>query len=128
MKRPYVRLILASALVLAIVAAVPGGWTLRALAGTLSTDVIGMFPKEVGEFAYADMKAARSRPWFSQLRDQLLPGNFRQFEQFLTSAGIDPNTQVDEMAWAIIPRRKMAANKSSASRSAAFRRLRPKRN
>jgi len=84
----------------------PGGWTLRALAGTLSTDVIGMFPKEVGEFAYADMKAARSRPWFSQLRDQLLPGNFRQFEQFLTSAGIDPNTQVDEMAWAIIPSSK----------------------
>jgi hypothetical protein len=106
MKRSYVRLILASAIVLAIVAAVPGGWTLRALAGTLSTDVIGMFPKDVGEFAYADMKAARSRPWFSQLRDQLLPGNFRQFEQFLTSAGIDPNTQVDEMAWAIIPASK----------------------
>ncbi len=106
MKRSYLRLILASALVLAIVAAVPGGWTLRALAGTLSTDVIGMFPKDVGEFAYADMKAARSRPWFSQLRDQLLPGNFRQFEQFLTSAGIDPNTQVDEMAWAIIPSSK----------------------
>jgi hypothetical protein len=106
MKRSYPRLILAFAIVLAIVAAMPGGWTLRALAGTLSTDVIGMFPKEVGEFAYADMKAARSRPWFSQLRDQLLPGNFRQFEQFLTSAGIDPNTQVDEMAWAIIPSSK----------------------
>ncbi|HUJ83115.1 MAG TPA: hypothetical protein VLW83_14615 [Candidatus Acidoferrales bacterium] len=106
MKRSYARLFLATALVLAIVAAIPGGWTLRALAGTLSTDVIGMFPREVGEFAYADMKAARSRPWFSQLRDQLLPGNFRQFEQFLTSAGIDPNTQVDEMAWAIIPASK----------------------
>jgi len=106
MKRSYPRLILAFAIVLALVAAMPGGWTLRALAGTLSTDVIGMFPKEVGEFAYADMKAARSRPWFSQLRDQLLPGNFRQFEQFLTSAGIDPNTQVDEMAWAIIPSSK----------------------
>ena len=106
MKRSYVRLMLAFALVLAIAAAVPEGWTLRVLAGTLSTDVVGMFPKEVGEFAYADMKAARSRPWFPQLRDQLLPGNFRQFEQFLTSAGIDPNTQVDEMAWAIIPASK----------------------
>jgi hypothetical protein len=102
MNRSLARLILCSAVILTIVAAIPGGWTRRALAGTLSTDVIGMFPKEVGEFAYADMKAARSRPWFPQLRDQLLPGNFRQFEQFLTSAGIDPNTQVDEMAWAMV--------------------------
>ncbi len=59
-----------------------------------------MFPKDVGEFAYADLKAARQFPWFSQLREQLLPSRFRQFEQFLTSAGVDPNAQVDELAWA----------------------------
>jgi hypothetical protein len=76
--------------------------TPTAQAGNLSTDVIGMFPKDIGEFAYADLRAARQHPWFTQLRDQLLPGNFRQFEQFLTSAGIDPSTQVDEMAWAAI--------------------------
>jgi hypothetical protein len=69
-------------------------------AGSLSTAVVGMFPKDVGEFAYADMKSARKFPWFSQLREQLLPSRFRQFEQFLVSAGVDPNTQVDEMAWA----------------------------
>jgi hypothetical protein len=68
-------------------------------AGTLSTDILGMFPKDVGEFAYADMRAARSLPWFRQLRDQILPGRFKMFEDFLTSAGIDPNTQVDELAW-----------------------------
>lgn len=106
MKRSFARMSLASVIIVAIVAGIPGAWVQRALAGSLSTDVIGMFPKEVGEFAYADMKAARSRPWFSQVRDQLLPGNFRQFEQFLVSAGIDPNTQVDEMAWAIIPSSK----------------------
>ena len=106
MKRSFARMTLASAIIVAIVAGIPGAWVQRALAGSLSTDVIGMFPKEVGEFAYADMKAARSRPWFAQVRDQLLPGNFRQFEQFLISAGIDPNTQVDEMAWAIIPSSK----------------------
>jgi hypothetical protein len=71
-------------------------------AGTLSTDILGMFPKDVGEFAYADMKAARSLPWFRQLRDQMLPGRFKMFEDFLTSAGIDPNTQVDELAWASV--------------------------
>ena len=76
-----------------------GSSTVRA-AGSLSTSVTGMFPKEVGEFAYADLKAARAFPWFSQLREQLLPSRFRQFEQFLTSAGVDPNAQVDEVAWA----------------------------
>ena len=71
----------------------------RADAGSLSTSVIGMFPKEIGEFAYADLKSARKFPWFPQLRDQLLPSRFRQFEKFLSSAGVDPDTQVDELAW-----------------------------
>jgi len=74
----------------------------RGYAGSLSPTVIGMFPKQVGEFAYADLKAARQFPWFPQLREQLLPSRFRQFEQFLASAGVDPNTQVDELAWGAI--------------------------
>jgi len=75
----------------------------RSSAGSLSTGVIGMFPKETGEFAYADLKSARKYSWFPALRDQLLPGRFRQFEQFLASAGVDPNAQVDELAWAGMP-------------------------
>ena len=75
------------------------GTAQRAGAGSLSTSVIGMFPKEIGEFAYADLKSARNFPWFPQLRDQLLPSRFRQFEKFLSSAGVDPDTQVDELAW-----------------------------
>jgi hypothetical protein len=71
-------------------------------AGTLSTSVIGMFPKNVGEFTYADLKTARKFPWFSQLREQLLPSRFRDFEKFLATAGVDPNAQVDEIAWAAI--------------------------
>ena len=71
-------------------------------AGTLNTSVIGMFPKEVGEFAYADLKTARKFPWFAQLREQILPSRFRDFEKFLVSAGVDPNTQVDELAWGAI--------------------------
>jgi hypothetical protein len=72
-------------------------------ASSLSTDVIGMFPKNVGEFAYADLKQARSLSWFPQLKQQLLPARFKQFEQLLTSAGVDPNSQVEELAWALVP-------------------------
>jgi len=71
-------------------------------AGSLSSDVIGLFPASVGEFAYADLRQARAFPWFGSLKEQMLPAKFRQFEQFLSSAGMDPNTQVEEMAWALV--------------------------
>ena len=97
MRNP-IRCIVAAVIVFASLTILPR----PSAAGTLSTDIIGMFPKTVGEFAYADMKAARKFPWFAQLREQLLPSRFRQFEQFLTTAGVDPNTQVDELAWGAI--------------------------
>ncbi len=75
-----------------------------ARAGSLNPSVIGMFPKDLGEFAYADLKTARRYPWFAQLKDQIVPSRFRQFESFLAAAGIDPNTQVDELAWGALMR------------------------
>lgn len=97
MRKPICRIVTATLLFASLIA-VPR----PSSAGSLSTGIIGMFPKQVGEFAYADMKSARKFPWFPQLREQLLPNRFRQFEQFLTSAGVDPNTQVDELAWGAI--------------------------
>jgi hypothetical protein len=75
----------------------------RGSAGSLSISVIGMFPRLVGEFAYADLKSARQYPWSSQFQNQLLPRRFRQFEQILASAGVDPNAQVEELAWGQLP-------------------------
>jgi len=73
-----------------------------AQAGRLGTDIIALFPKEIGEFAYADLKKARTLKWFPQLQEQMLPERFRQFEKFLASAGVDPNSQVDELAWGLV--------------------------
>src|SRR5258705_7291574 len=73
-----------------------------ARAGRLGADIIALFPKEIGEFAYADLKKARTLKWFNQLQEQMLPDRFRQFEKFLASAGVDPNTQVDELAWGLV--------------------------
>ena len=73
-----------------------------ARAGRLGADIIALFPKEVGEFAYADLKKARTLPWFPQLQQQMLPERFRQFEKFLASAGVDPNSQVEELAWGLV--------------------------
>ncbi len=99
MRNPILRLAIFATLAVAIVFSAISAVPRKVFAGTLSTAVIGMFPKDVGEFAYADLKASRKYSWFPQLRDQLLPARFVQFEQFLTTAGIDPNSQVEELAW-----------------------------
>jgi len=88
-----------TAILIAIICAVPR----TSYAGSLGSDILSMFPKESGELAYADLKQARQFPWFPQLQQQMLPPKFREFETFLSSAGIDPNTQVTELAWALVP-------------------------
>jgi len=73
--------------------------TLRA--GTLSVDVIAMFPKNTAEFAYANLKEARRFPWYAQFKSQTLPIRFSDLEHFLASAGVDDNSQIDELAWSL---------------------------
>src|SRR6202140_3563185 len=91
--------IFAVAILVALFLAVPK----PAHAGRLAADTIALFPKEIGEFAYADLKKARTLSWFPQLQEQLLPDRFKQFERFPASAGIDPNSQVEELAWGLVP-------------------------
>jgi len=88
----------AAAIVTVILLAAPK----PARAGRLGTDVIALFPKNIGEFAYADLKKARSEKWFPQLQQQMIPEKFKEFEKFLASAGVDPNSQVDELAWGLV--------------------------
>ncbi len=86
-----------------------------ARAGRLGADVIALFPKDIGEFAYADLKKARTLKWFPQLQEQMLPDRFRQFEKFLASAGIDPNSQVEEAAWGLVPEGVTAKSEGTGS-------------
>jgi hypothetical protein len=87
------------AVLIALVCACPG----TSRAGSVGPDLLGLFPRDSGEVAYADLKTARQFPWFTQLKQQMLPAKFREFETFLTSAGVDPNTQVTELVWAVVP-------------------------
>jgi hypothetical protein len=74
-----------------------------AKAGGIGADTVALFPKNTGEFGYVDMKKARTMKWFPALEQQVIPERFRQFEKFLASAGVDPNSQVDELVWALVP-------------------------
>jgi hypothetical protein len=85
-----IKIVLWTSILIALICAVPR----TSRAGTVGSDILSMFPKDSGELAYADLKQARQFPWFPQLKEQMLPPKFREFETFLASAGIDPNSQV----------------------------------
>jgi hypothetical protein len=86
-----------------------------AKAGGVGADTIGLFPKDTGEFGYVDLKKARTMKWFPALQEQVLPERFRQFEKFLASAGVDPNTQVDELVWGLVPDAMQKTDKGAAT-------------
>ena len=71
-------------------------------ASTLSTDVISMFPQSAGEFAYADLRQARSSLGS-------LNSNSRCFRRASSSSRnfLPPRdrseSQVEELAWALVP-------------------------
>src|SRR5579871_4235248 len=79
------------------------GWSSVARGGPLPTEVIGIFPPDVAEFAFADLQQARSLAWFPQLQRKVLPDQLRQFELFLASPGMDRDSQVEQVAWALVP-------------------------
>src|SRR3989449_11161480 len=106
-----IRRLVAAGILVALSLAIPK----PARAGRLGSDIIALFPKEIGEFAYADLKKARSLKWFSQLQEQMLPERFRQFEKFLASAGVDPNSQVDELAWGLVAEGMTAKTEGTGS-------------
>jgi hypothetical protein len=106
-----IRRLMAAAMLVAMSLAMPK----PARAGRLGPDIIALFPKEIGEFAYADLKKARSLKWFPQLQEQMLPDRFRQFEKFLASAGVDPNAQVDELAWGLVAEGMTAKTEGAGS-------------
>jgi hypothetical protein len=84
-------------LALLILLAAPG-----LCAGSLDPSILGMFPKNVTEFGYADLNAAREFPWFPQFEAQVVPVSLYGFEQFLEAAQMQQSPVIEEVAWARI--------------------------
>ena len=70
-------------------------------ASALDAGVIGMFPRNIAEFGYANLAEARKFSWYPQFKSQSLPPRFSELEQFLVSSGVTPNSQIEELAWAL---------------------------
>jgi hypothetical protein len=105
-----IKKIIWTSVLIAILCAIPR----PSRAGALGSDILTLFPKDSGELAYADLKEARQFPWFAQLQQQMVPAKFKEFETFLSAAGVDPNTQVTELAWAMVPGKATTDNGGGA--------------
>jgi len=81
--------------------------------------VVALFPKDSGEFSYADLKKARSLAWFAAFKLQILPSRYQDFEKFLAATGTDPDSQIDALAWAWVPDAFEARVSRSATKAAA---------
>ncbi|HSY97928.1 MAG TPA: hypothetical protein VK788_00410 [Terriglobales bacterium] len=78
-------------------------------ATALDTSVVETFPKDVAQISYLDLKAGRQLPWFPIAEQTLLPLRLRKLEVFLSSAGLDVETQVDTLAWGTVSATKTSA-------------------
>jgi hypothetical protein len=92
--------------------------TLRA--DCVDSRVISLFPKDISEFACANLEEVRLQPWFADFKGQVLPRELYGLDQFLVSAGINPNSQVKQVVWSIgAPAKAPARITKTASGSSA---------
>lgn len=87
----------------AVVVLLSSGCSPAARAGSLPTEVIGIFPRDVAEFAVADLRQVRTLSWFPEFQKQVLPDQLRQFELFLASPGMGADSFVEQVAWGVVP-------------------------
>jgi hypothetical protein len=90
-----------------------------ACAERLGADVISLFPEKLGEFAYADLKAARSQKSLALLEAQFLPGTLSQIQSLLSADHVDLLQQADGVAWGFIPAAPYSAADAQGSAAAA---------
>lgn len=72
-------------------------------ANSLRTDVLSVLPGESGEVGFIDLQALRTSPHYELLRKRFLPARFGHFERFIRSLGVDPDSDTEWLAWALVP-------------------------
>lgn len=64
----------------------------------LGHDALSTFPADTQQIAYVNLAQLRSMPEYPQIRQRLLGRQLRDFQDFLRSAGTDPDKDMDEVA------------------------------
>jgi hypothetical protein len=87
-------------------------------ADPLDSTVIGMFPKDAGDFGFADLSQGRQLPWYPQLEAQLVPVALFGFEQFLEAVQMRHTSSINQVAWASVSAERAKSEHTSSDRSA----------
>src|SRR5215813_15254270 len=70
-----------------------------ALASPLSSSVRPAIPSEVQQLICVDYRSLKNSDTAQQLKAQVFPDNLKQFEAALKGTGIDPDRDVDQLAF-----------------------------
>lgn len=71
-------------------------------AQSLSDSIIGLYPAEAGELAFADLHTLRQSPHYKILHDSYLPARVRDLERQALTLGIDFEAQAQQLSWAYL--------------------------
>jgi hypothetical protein len=72
-------------------------------ANSLRADVLYVLPSESGEVGFIDLQALRASPHYDLLKKRFLPARFSHFERFIRSMGVNTETDLEWLAWALVP-------------------------
>ena len=89
------KFMLRESLIVLLVVALAG----TALSAPLGSSVRPAIPADVQQLICVDYRALKNSDTAQQLKDQVLPDNLKQFEVALKGAGINPDRDVDELAF-----------------------------
>ena len=81
---------------------VSAGWLVLMFPGLLGAQqaarvALSCFPADTQQVAYSNFAQLRSSPDYPQIREHVLYQQFRAFQRFLRSMGVDPEKNVDEV-------------------------------
>jgi hypothetical protein len=62
-----------------------------------------VLPSESGEVGFIDLQALRASPHYDLLKKRFLPARFSHFERFIRSMGVNTETDLEWLAWALVP-------------------------
>lgn len=70
---------------------------------SLRSDVLAIIPASAGEVAFVDLIEVRRSPHYQVLKERVIPARFAYLERFVRSAGINLDTDLDWLAWVLVP-------------------------
>ncbi len=95
-RRPAIIRLLLAAFLLCTAAAIRASDSLR-------DDILSLIPQQSGQVGFMDLRTLRNSSQFAFIKGRFMPPRFAEFERFLRPFGVDTDSSLDWLAWALTP-------------------------